>query len=192
MTDGFGEQARPGTGGTTSDQRWRQPGEGEAAPRQGRAGPSARRADDRDRCDSGQRNPPARALPLPVGPERHVMSGRRSCHREGRVSGEPPVSGLSLSKHHVSAPSRPSAVEVRDADGDRQCGRSAHADTANECKAAAEDLARYLDTGLPATGELLTARELLAAFLNDLSNECLTRWGPQVRSHRHSTSEPLE
>jgi hypothetical protein len=42
---------------------------------------------------------------------------------------------------------------VRDADGDRQCGRSAHADTANECKAAAEDLARYLDTGLPATEE---------------------------------------
>lgn len=35
--------------------------------------------------------------------------------------------------------------------------------TANECNAAAEDLARYLDTGLPATEELLTARELLAA-----------------------------
>jgi hypothetical protein len=47
--------------------------------------------------------------------------------------------------------------------------------TANECKAAAEDLARYLDTGLPATEALLTARELLAAFLNDLSNDCLTR-----------------
>jgi hypothetical protein len=64
--------------------------------------------------------------------------------------------------------------------------------TANECNAATEDLARYLDTGLAATEELLTARELLAAFLNDLSNERLTRWGPQVRSHQHSTSEPLE
>ena len=46
--------------------------------------------------------------------------------------------------------------------------------TANECHAATEDLARYLDTRLPATEELLTARELLAAFPNDLSNECLT------------------
>jgi hypothetical protein len=36
--------------------------------------------------------------------------------------------------------------------------------TATECKAAADDLARYLDTGLPANDELLTARELLAAF----------------------------
>jgi hypothetical protein len=60
--------------------------------------------------------------------------------------------------------------------------------TANECNAAAEDLARYLDTGLPATEELLTARELLAAFLNDLSNECLTRWGPQVQSDHHSSA----
>jgi hypothetical protein len=41
--------------------------------------------------------------------------------------------------------------------------------TANECNAATEDLARYLDTGLPATEESLTARELLAALLNDLS-----------------------
>ena len=32
--------------------------------------------------------------------------------------------------------------------------------TANECNAATEDLARYLDTGLPATEESLTAREL--------------------------------
>ena len=60
--------------------------------------------------------------------------------------------------------------------------------TANECNAAAEDLARYLDTGLPATEELLTARELLAAFLIDLSNECLTRWGPQVQSDLHSSA----
>jgi hypothetical protein len=44
--------------------------------------------------------------------------------------------------------------------------------TANECNAATEDLARYLDTELPATEESLTARELMAAFLNDLSNEC--------------------
>jgi hypothetical protein len=56
--------------------------------------------------------------------------------------------------------------------------------TANECNAAAEDLARYLDTGLPATEELLTARELLAAFLNDVSNECLTRWGPKSEATR--------
>ena len=60
--------------------------------------------------------------------------------------------------------------------------------TANECNAAAADLARYIDTGLPATEELLTARELLAAFLNDLSNECLTRWGPQVQRNRHSSA----
>jgi len=60
--------------------------------------------------------------------------------------------------------------------------------TANECNAATEDLARCLDTGLPATEELLTARELLAAFLNDLSNECLTRWGPQVQSDHHSSA----
>ena len=60
--------------------------------------------------------------------------------------------------------------------------------TANECHAATEDLARYLDTGLPATEELLTARELLAAFLNDLSNECLTRWGPQVQGEKHSSA----
>ena len=65
--------------------------------------------------------------------------------------------------------------------------------TANECHAATEDLARHLDTGLPATEELLTARELLAAFLNDLSNECLTQWGPSVQSRQHSSaSEPLE
>ena len=60
--------------------------------------------------------------------------------------------------------------------------------TANECKAAAEDLAGYLDTGLPATEELLTARELLAAFLNDLSNECLTRWRPQDQGGQHSSA----
>jgi len=60
--------------------------------------------------------------------------------------------------------------------------------TTNECHAAAEDLAGYLDTGVPTTEELLTARELLAAFLNDLSNECLTRWGPQVQSDQHSSA----
>jgi hypothetical protein len=58
--------------------------------------------------------------------------------------------------------------------------------TAKECNAAAEELTRYLDTALPATEELLTARELLAAFLNDLSNECLTRWGPRGQSRQHS------
>ena len=43
--------------------------------------------------------------------------------------------------------------------------------TADECNDAVEELARYLDAGL------MTTRELLAAFLNDLNNECLTRWG---------------
>ena len=45
--------------------------------------------------------------------------------------------------------------------------------TADECNEAAEELARYLDAGLLAT------RKLLSAFLNDLNNECLTRWGPR-------------
>jgi hypothetical protein len=45
--------------------------------------------------------------------------------------------------------------------------------TAEECNDAAEELARYLDAGLT------TTRELLAAFLNDLNNECLSRWGPR-------------
>jgi hypothetical protein len=45
--------------------------------------------------------------------------------------------------------------------------------TADECNDAAEELARYLDAGLT------TTRELLAAFLNDLNNECLSRWGPR-------------
>jgi hypothetical protein len=44
---------------------------------------------------------------------------------------------------------------------------------ASECNEASEELARYLDAGLPAT------RQLLAAFLNDLNNERLTRWGPR-------------
>jgi hypothetical protein len=53
--------------------------------------------------------------------------------------------------------------------------------TANECNAAAEELARCLDTALPVTEDLLTARELLAAFLNDLNNECLARWIPRSK-----------
>jgi hypothetical protein len=44
--------------------------------------------------------------------------------------------------------------------------------SAKECHTAAEELERYLDAGFPAT------RELLAAFLNDLNDECLIRWGP--------------
>ena len=48
--------------------------------------------------------------------------------------------------------------------------------TADECNDAADELARYLDAGL------MTTRELLAAFLNDLNNECLTRWGPRGES----------
>ena len=48
--------------------------------------------------------------------------------------------------------------------------------TAAECNEAADELARYLDAGL------MTTRELLAAFLNDLNNECLTRWGPRGES----------
>jgi hypothetical protein len=42
-----------------------------------------------------------------------------------------------------------------------------------DCQQAAEELERYLDAGLTAT------RELLAAFLNDLNDECLARWGPR-------------
>ena len=45
--------------------------------------------------------------------------------------------------------------------------------TAAECNEATDELARYLDAGLAST------RELMAAFLNDLNNECLTRWGPR-------------
>ena len=60
--------------------------------------------------------------------------------------------------------------------------------TAEECNAATGQLARCLDTALPATQELLTARELLAAFLNDLSNDGLTRWGPQGQHHQSSSS----
>ena len=45
--------------------------------------------------------------------------------------------------------------------------------TAAECNEATDELARYLDAGLA------TTRELMAAFLNDLNNECLTRWGPR-------------
>jgi hypothetical protein len=44
--------------------------------------------------------------------------------------------------------------------------------TADECNEAAAELARYRDAGL------------LAAFLNDLNNECLTRWGPRGRNGR--------
>ena len=44
--------------------------------------------------------------------------------------------------------------------------------TGADCQQAAEELERYLDAGLTAT------RELLAAFLNDLNDECLARWGP--------------
>jgi hypothetical protein len=62
--------------------------------------------------------------------------------------------------------------------------------TADECNAAAEQLARYLDAGLPPTEELLTARQVLAAFLNDLSNECLARWGSRGQSRQHSSSSP--
>jgi hypothetical protein len=62
--------------------------------------------------------------------------------------------------------------------------------TASECNVAAEELARCLDTALPVTDELLTARELLAAFLNDLNNECLARWGPQGQSQPSRASEP--
>lgn len=44
--------------------------------------------------------------------------------------------------------------------------------TGADCQQAAEELERYLDAGLTAT------RELLTAFLNDLNDECLARWGP--------------
>jgi len=48
--------------------------------------------------------------------------------------------------------------------------------TAAECNEATDELARYLDAGLA------TTRELMAAFLNDLNNERLTRWGPHGES----------
>jgi hypothetical protein len=44
--------------------------------------------------------------------------------------------------------------------------------TGADCQQAAEELERYLDAGLTAT------RALLAAFLNDLNDECLARWSP--------------
>jgi hypothetical protein len=50
--------------------------------------------------------------------------------------------------------------------------------TGAECQQAAEELERYLDAGLTAT------REILAAFLNDLNDECLARWGPRGDSGR--------
>lgn len=56
--------------------------------------------------------------------------------------------------------------------------------TGAECKEAAEELERYLDAGLAET------RELLAAFLNDLNNECLVRWGP--RGERVQPGGPTE
>jgi hypothetical protein len=45
--------------------------------------------------------------------------------------------------------------------------------TAAECNEATDELARHLDAGMT------TTRELMAAFLNDLNNERLTRWGPR-------------
>ena len=48
--------------------------------------------------------------------------------------------------------------------------------TADECNDAAEELAHYLDAGL------ITTRQLLSAFLNDLNNECLTRWDARGES----------
>jgi hypothetical protein len=45
--------------------------------------------------------------------------------------------------------------------------------TGADCQQAAEELERYLDAGLTAT------RALLAAFLSDLNDECLARWGPR-------------
>ena len=62
--------------------------------------------------------------------------------------------------------------------------------TANECNAATEDLARYLDTGLPATEELLTARELLAAFLNEGVRECSRHAGTRCSQRPRQTSAP--
>jgi hypothetical protein len=91
----------------------------------------------------------------------------------GAVSGLSPVEG------------------VRDADGDRYVDVVLGRITANECNAAAEELARCLDTALPVTEDLLTARELLAAFLDDLNNECLARWGYQGQSRQpNRSSEP--
>jgi hypothetical protein len=78
---------------------------------------------------------------------------------------------------------------VKDAGGDSQWDVVLNRITASECNVAAEELARCLDPALPVTDELLTARELLAAFLNDLNNECLARWGPRW-SQPSRASEP--
>jgi hypothetical protein len=73
----------------------------------------------------------------------------------------------------ASRPSRPGATrQVRTDNLDLVLSQI----TAEECNDAADELARYLDAGL------MTTRELLAAFLNDLNNECLTRWGPRGES----------
>ena len=48
--------------------------------------------------------------------------------------------------------------------------------TAAECNEAADELAPYLDAGL------VTTRELMAAFLNDLNIESLPRRGPRGES----------
>jgi hypothetical protein len=50
--------------------------------------------------------------------------------------------------------------------------------TGAECQEAADELGRYLAAGLTAT------RELLAAFLNDLNDECLARGVPTVTAAR--------
>ena len=50
--------------------------------------------------------------------------------------------------------------------------------TEADCQQAAEELERYLDAGLTAT------RELLTAFLNDLNDECWLDGAPAVTAAR--------
>jgi hypothetical protein len=100
----------------------------ETGPRAGPVARRARRAEDRDRCDSGQRNPPARALAL-AGLGLSVTS----CQDDEVViekDGDPGTARQRVVA--VKAPHQraklPFSRRSEDADGDRQCGRSAHAD----------------------------------------------------------------
>jgi hypothetical protein len=89
---------------------------------------------------------------LPPGGVVHV--GRRRHHPHGR--------GGTAVRHHAI---KPGALP----DADEQSRQGTRPGHRVDCQQAAVELERYLDAGLTAT------RELLAAFLNDLNDECLAR-----------------
>jgi hypothetical protein len=93
---------------------------------------------------------------LPPGGVVHV--GRRRHHNDGR--------GGTTVRHHAI---KPGALPDAESNLNKVLDRV----TGVDCQQAAKELERYLDAGLTAT------RELLAAFLNDLNDECLARWGPR-------------